>query len=78
MILYIVTDTPQTSYKVNSIDIVLYLHNFIQHSFYIYHNFIILYRCKLDPIHMTHSNTILAHVFSLLNDLAQWFLMQRV
>ena len=47
MILYIVTDTFQTSHKVEDIDIVFYIHNFIQHCFYINHNYIILYHCKM-------------------------------
>ena len=43
--------------------------------FYIYHNYIILYLCKWDPIHTIHNSVVLAHVFYLLNDLARWFLM---
>ena len=31
MILYIATDTLQTAHKVEHIDIVFYIHNFIQH-----------------------------------------------
>ena len=34
-----------------------------------------IYHCKCDPIYTIHSNIILAHVFYLLNDLAEWFLM---
>ena len=71
MILYIVTDTFQTSHKVEDIDVVFYIHNFIQHCFYINHNYIILHHCKCDPIHTIHNNIILAHVFYLPNDLAQ-------
>ena len=33
MILYIVTDTLQTARKVDDIDIVFYIHTFIQHCF---------------------------------------------
>jgi len=75
-ILYIVTDTLQTSHKVKDIDILFYLHNLFNTVFYIYHDYIILYLCKCDPILMIQNNIILAHVFYLLNDLAQWS-MQR-
>ena len=34
-----------------------------------------MYLCKCDPILTIHNNIILAHVFYLLNDLAQRFLM---
>ena len=62
-ILYIVTDTLQTSYKVDDIDTVFYLHNFIQHCFI--YTIIVLFHTivKCDPIHTIHSNIILAHVF---------------
>ena len=74
MILYIVTDTLQTAHKVDDIDIVFYLHIFIQNCFFIYHNYIILYLCKCDPIHTIRNNTVLARVFYLLNDLAHCFI----
>ena len=48
------------------------LFNFV---LYIYHNYIILYLCKWDPILTIHNNIVLAHVFYILNDFAQWFLM---
>ena len=75
MIFFIVTDTLQTSYKVDSIDIVFYLHNFIQHCF-IYTITVLFYSIvKWDPIYTIHSNIVLVHVFYLFNDVAQWFLM---
>ena len=70
-----ITDTLQTSHKVDNIDIVFYLYKFIQHCF-IYTIIILFYTIvKWDPIHTIHSNIILAHVFYLLNNLAQRFLM---
>ena len=36
------TDTLQTSYKVDDIDILFYIHNFIQHCFFIYHHHFLL------------------------------------
>ena len=67
-----------TKYNVNIvdyIDIVFYLHNFIQHCF-IYTIIVLFYTIvKWNPIHTIHSNIILAHVFYLPNDIPQWFLM---
>ena len=60
---------------VDEIAIVLYLHNSIQHCFIYTINVLFYTIVKCDPIHTIHSNIILAHVFYLLNDLVQWFLM---
>ena len=75
-ILHTVRDALQTSYKVDDIDIVFYIHKFIQH-FFIQYTIIILFYiiAKCDPVHTIHNNIALTHVFYLLNDLAQWFLM---
>jgi hypothetical protein len=74
-ILYIVTDTLQTSQEFEDIDIVFYIHNFIQLCS-IYTIIILFYTIvKCDSTHTIHNNIILAHVFYLLNDFPQWFLM---